>query len=470
MPTATEECVISQTGVQNRAVVFQLIVQTKGAGQTGTQTANITQGPGATGGTSLNDSSVGQAVKQRIGGTAADDDDNNDDHGDRRLAAVDPTQVQDAYQSAVVTQTATGSGRNASRILQSQRQREIGGNPQSQNTNPNPSDCAPAHGVNNPNACANVSQSNVDGNNSNVLVQLSNSLARTGVAGAIQVQGNVNGGQDGRVHQDTSAAGKSTNQAYQSKTWTLTTPSGSQTQHDPSSCCGFASQDGGTGNSETINQTANLTATGDSNPSQTINLTGESTQPTDTVGNCTITQFANVNGVSTPNSDSESPCPFLLLETSCINGDGHFCTASPPDTTPPDSPVSKLTKCVRRTDIAQDCTSASSGSFGSPFEYQIDYSNVGTGTGHNVTVTDVVPADWTIVSCSEPDKTGASCSFDNDTHTVTFIVGDVLPDNSWSMSFNATSSCTGFSNVATGKADEEPAPASSNPAVVTLVC
>ena len=181
--------------------------------------------------------------------------------------------------------------------------------------------------------------------------------------------------------------------------------------------------------------------------------------------------MASVNGASQPNSFSESPCPFLLLQDSCFTGEGSFCETPTVDTTPPnDRPLSSLTKCVRNTALPEDCTSASTGSFGSTFEYQIDYSNIGTGVGHNVTVTDTVPAGWTITSCQFPDVTGGDCSFDNDSHTVTFTLGAVAPDHSLSMSFQATSDCTSFSNVAKGKADEEQAPASSTPAAVTLVC
>src|SRR5262249_14629780 len=74
VPSATQTCTITQTGAVNRAVVAQLITQIQPTGQTGqtaSQTATVIQGPAAGGSTSLNNSTVGQVVPQRLGGTIA---------------------------------------------------------------------------------------------------------------------------------------------------------------------------------------------------------------------------------------------------------------------------------------------------------------------------------------------------------------------------------------------------------------
>jgi uncharacterized repeat protein (TIGR01451 family) len=274
------------------------------------------------------------------------------------------------------------------------------------------------------------------------------------------------------VHQDT-VSGVSTNAANQSKVQKMVAPSGaSQTQYDPLFCCGFASQDGGTGNNDLINQTANLSATGDSFPSQSIQLTGESTQPGDASGTCTQNQFASINGASTPNSATESPCPFLLLETTCSTGEGSFCNPVPPVTTPPNSPVSALTKCVANQSRETQCLGTVPASSDQTLEYQISYRNIGTGTGTNVTVTDVLPAGLTYVAGSCQGPSGSECGYNSGTNTVTFLLGSVPRDSSRSMSFRTTYSCGAgtATNVANGKASEERQSAASNPAVVTNSC
>ena len=106
------------------------------------------------------------------------------------------------------------------------------------------------------------------------------------------------------------------------------------------SCCGFASQLGGSGNTEDINQSSDLNA---SNPLafQQSALLGTSHSPT---GGCSISQHAKINIDSTTNSDSLNPCPFLTLATECTGGGGDApttqqdvtgCVAFPPSTEPP---------------------------------------------------------------------------------------------------------------------------------------
>jgi hypothetical protein len=338
-PGASQDCTITQIGAKNKAVVDQLIVQNGDATQTGvpstciatcaTQTANVTQA--ATGKAAANELQLSQKVKQNTGGEGDDNNDTSDNNGggDRRLAAVDPTQSQDAWQSAFVNQTAAGN--NKSDINQSQRQREFGGQTQSQNTTLRASsfDCAPIHGPSSPNACAHVRQMTmaVAGKNQNDLSQSINETARTDAAAAIQSQGSPDGGLDGQVHQEsTTTTGKSVNNVHQRKLHNLSAPDDAkQFQFDPTSCCGFASQIGGTGNSETIGQSSVLNAT--SPTDQSADLSAESNTPT---GTCTLTQHVSVNGKSKDNAFSTPPpCPPVMIVTSCTTStDGTFCTTS----------------------------------------------------------------------------------------------------------------------------------------------
>src|SRR5262249_56847239 len=116
-----------------------------------------------------------------------------------------------------------------------------------------------------PNACAGLLQHSMSGNNTNALRQnVLEDINSSGVS--TQTQGSTDGGIDGRVHQDT-VSGTSTNNAILAKLQHETAASGStQTQHDPMSCCGFASQDGGTNNTENISLTSSETASPDSSP------------------------------------------------------------------------------------------------------------------------------------------------------------------------------------------------------------
>ena len=257
--------------------------------------------------------------------------------------------VQNAYQTEVVSQTATGTGTNSASSNQSHLQKAlVKGSSQSQDTTANSSDCSPTTGPNAPNICADIQQHANGGSNVNRLRQSINQDENsTGVA--TQSQGRFDGGLDGHVHQDTVSPGKSINAVSQSKKQhQKAAPNSTQNQIDPISCCGFASQFGGTGNKETINQSSSLS----SGPGafQSSNLSGTSRTPD---GTCVVRQHASVNGGKVTNSDTVSPCPFLLLVTTCSSGStdapvngGGTCTASDPDTSSPNPPISSLDKQV----------------------------------------------------------------------------------------------------------------------------
>lgn len=323
---AVQHCSITQTGASNKAQVHQRVYAKDGDEQTATQTAVVKQT--SSGGS--NESSVQQDVKQKAKG------------GD--------SQEQDVQQSAVVEQDAVGSGENQSRIHQDQHLQAKGSaSSQRQNTkNLGVADCS-ASGFATPNACANVNQSSIDGDNDSHIKQSIKEDARTNVD-ASQWQGTYSGGIAGRVHQDT-VTGTSTNKAKQDKDQRASAPDGSfQLQYDPIYCCGVTSQVGGLGNSEDIDQSSVQEAS-EAHAAQLLALLGDSRSPT---GSCSVSQQARNNSDSTTNGASIAPCPFLQVFTSCTNG-GSFdvtygiaeehegagdplgsCTATPPVTVPPE--------------------------------------------------------------------------------------------------------------------------------------
>jgi hypothetical protein len=309
-PAAAQHCTVTQTGARNRAFIDQDVDQKDGATQAAVQTADVVQN-----GSRMNDLHLRQDVDQSTN-TAG-------------------SQAQDIHQTATTNQTVTGSGTNDAQVDQSETQKAIGGTDQTQNL-ATAGDCDmvfPSPTA--PNACADLYQTSDAGKNNMHLRQSIDEDAKSGIA-ATQQQQDPEGGIDGHVHQAT-ATGRSTNHADQSKHQKLSGPSTAiQTQYDPMSCCGAASQDGGSGNTEDINQNSSQEA---SSPTafQHQELDGTSKTP---FGTCTVTQHARDNTDSTPNSATESPCPFLILETTCTSGGGigdaavslGGCFAAPPVT------------------------------------------------------------------------------------------------------------------------------------------
>jgi len=329
--TAEQYCSIKQTGRRNTASIDQSVHASGSDGQSATQTAIVDQ----TSNGGDNRSDIDQSVKQSTSGGGDDEDDDDDDNGNGR--PVIAQQTQDADQTATVVQEAAGSGKNSSRVFQSQRLTAKGAEEQLQNAGTDSStDCAPDGGGNEPDSCTNIRQSSASGKNDSLLKQSIDEHAKTHVLGANQQQGELHGGIDAEVHQDT-ASGSSTNRVDQDKRQRLSAPeNASQTQYDPVRCCGLDSQLGGTGNSERINQSSKQAASGQF-ALQLLELIGESRSPT---GSCAISQHASNNSDSTPNSASQDPCPFLVLTTSCASGGGDnegggLCTPADPITTPP---------------------------------------------------------------------------------------------------------------------------------------
>jgi len=330
-PVATQTCGITQTGARNKAVVEQMIVSTHTSAATGNQIATVTQG-GAGGAASLNDLQLSQSVQQNTGGN--DDDSTSSD-----------LQTQDAFQTATVVQTASGSGKNTSSIDQSERQHAHGAPMQEQNFTSGSTDCAPAVSGSAPNVCANVAQHAVNGTNTSNLKQSIDEKAKSNDQGASQLQGQSGGGINGQIHQDTSfgGSGSSTSNANQSKHQEASAPAGAfQEQTDPVSCCGFASQLGGSNNKETIHQSGDLNASEGLGAFQSLELFGTSNSP---LGMCTFDQHAKINIDSASQTASVGPpCDFQGASIECASASIDFilsdvvpqqalggCTASPPE-------------------------------------------------------------------------------------------------------------------------------------------
>jgi hypothetical protein len=336
VPAAAQTCTITQTGTNNTAVVDQLIVQTQGSTHNASQTATVMQTA-----TGLNSSTVSQDIKQNTAGNGNQVVDNAEEIN---TSASGGEQVQDAFQSAAVTQITTGSGKNDSSVAQSEWQKAHGGTSQEQNNDPAGAvDCAVGFGATSPNICANVSQTAELGTNANRLRQTLDENAKLLVIGS-QNQGSAQTGMDGRVHQEVvSPTSNSLNDASQSKIQRATAPAGSnQSQFDPISCCGFASQAGGTGNREVINQSADLSAIGGFFL-QELDIRATSNSAT---GSCTISQQGSVNGDSATNTGTVDPCTFVTASLTCadfttevpaltdaviIQQQGRGCVVSPPE-------------------------------------------------------------------------------------------------------------------------------------------
>ena len=91
-------------------------------------------------------------------------------------------------------------------------------------------------------------------------------------------------------------------------------------QIDPVSCCGFASQLGGTNNSETIHQSADLHAS-EGLAGQFINLEGTSNSS----GTCTFDQHATINVDSESQTQTVGPpCPYQAASIECASANTDF--------------------------------------------------------------------------------------------------------------------------------------------------
>jgi uncharacterized repeat protein (TIGR01451 family) len=438
--TAVQVCQITQVGRNNTANVNQ-VNGSNGTTQSGSQTATVNQS-GATG---ANRANITQSIAQDASGA--------------------PTLMQDGWARADLIQSAMGNGQNIANVNQNIRQGMTGGTTHRQDTTPGSvGDCYPGSEPSTPNLCANVSQTAVGGDNTNILFQKLVEKASTNKV-ATQIQGNATSGVDGKVHQATGPSATNWNQANQNKIQSaLAAPGSSQDQNDPARCCGVASQAGGNANNqESIGQGSAQDAS-ENNATQDSALIGESVTPN---GTCDITQGAASNDDSADNTARQSPCPFLVLETSC-NVDG--CTASDPILQFPGSPDSELSKAVRNDSQSDNefATSTFAGN-GDLIEFQVTYSNVGDGTAHDVVVSDPLPSSIVFSDC-----TGPGCSYNSDNRTVTWTLGDVAPDSDAVTlrvfgTYTPSECGEGAANTAQSS-DQEDEGATSNEALVMQLC
>ncbi|TML19562.1 MAG: hypothetical protein E6G32_12000 [Actinobacteria bacterium] len=85
------------------------------------------------------------------------------------------------------------------------------------------------------------------------------------------------------------------------------------------SCCGFASQLGGSNNKETIHQSGDLNASEGLGAFQSLELFGTSNSP---LGMCTFDQHVSLNNGSQSNTGTLSPCFFGRATMECASGVG----------------------------------------------------------------------------------------------------------------------------------------------------
>ena len=441
-PTAVQFCQITQSGRSNLATVNQQN-GSNGTTQSANQTAIVNQ----SGATATNRANITQTIAQDASGGA--------------------TLMQNGWSRADVVQSSSQTGKNIANVTQRVTQNANGGTTHRQDTLAGSiGDCDPAEGPSNPNTCANISQTGVNGDNQTDLFQKIIEKASTGAV-ANQQQGSGSGGIDGKVHQSTGSLGVNYNQVNQNKIQSANGGSGStQVQYDPMFCCGAGSQAGGNSlNQESIGQGVAQLAS-NKNAFQDSSIIGESLSPS---GRCDITQGASNNADSANNTASQRPCPFLLLETSCSNGgDGGDCTASEPVTTPPDEgdPDSTLAKCVlnisRGETVCGDGTLITSG--GQTIEYRLTYANTGDGTAHDVHVYDTPPSSFDFASCT------GGCNFVGESGTLHWALGDVPAGETRVVTFRGAASCTNTSNTATAYSTEEEEGTQSTPATTADGC
>jgi uncharacterized repeat protein (TIGR01451 family) len=440
--TAVQVCQITQVGRNNTANVNQQN-GSNGTTQSGSQTATVNQS-GASG---TNRATITQTVAQDASGGSS--------------------LQQNGWARSDLVQSSAGLGKNIGNVTQRLTQNAFGGTTQRQDTltgsigDCNPPDSPANTGPGSPNLCSNSSQTG-SGNGDNQM-ELFQKIIEKGSTGAtaLQQQGFGDGGIDGKIHQSTGSLGTNYNQVNQNKIQSLVGGKGSsQTQFDPMFCCGAGSQAGGNANNqESIGQGVAQDAT-ESGADQSSDIVGESLSPT---GSCDITQGVASNGDSANNNARQSPCTFLLLETSCEDGE---CTASEPVTTPPGSPASRLAKGVLNASRGE--TEYSDGtlitSTQQTIEYRLTYTNGGNGTAHSVSLFDTPPQGFTFASCT------GGCEINGETGTIGWFLGDVPADESRSVTFRGTMVCANTTNTASGSDKEEPDGFQSGAATTTNGC
>jgi hypothetical protein len=291
--------------------------------QTATQNTSIAQ----TSTTGANSVTVRQALAQRLGrGSDLSDEGDNDADDFTPAVASAIVQAQNAHQNVDVMQTATGSGSNASSILQAQLQIERADHApkivQSQNTNPQSGTgpCAMLSAADDPtsNQCNAVQQTSTSGTNDSQVRQSYNQFQAASNCCAAQqgsqVQGvALQGGLEHRFKQSRSGLStQSSNQIErQIQRRTLIGPAGIAHAQNGPTRKGTGIQDGNGGDMATQQQASTQLSTPGPNPNNTNLLSDQCTSS----GNCTGTQTTNTASGAT-----------IALVTSCEPN----CTTAPP--------------------------------------------------------------------------------------------------------------------------------------------
>jgi hypothetical protein len=301
---------VTQNGGQNSALIKLTHVNTGGSMQCAVQSADVTQ----TGVTNELKAMFRIVQETKIG----------------------PVQEQDARQRLTLLQTALQE--NKSDVEQVQIQKATGNaTDQEQNTGcggtiPSEVDCWPeTQKLSEPYTCASIEQVIGFGGASDNISKLKQEVkeeAATTVATANQQQGTINGGNEGRVHQEAPPEGKSVDIADQYTYQKLVAPrrgiDANQEQFEDPICCGRSSQVGGTDNQEVINQVVEQLA--GRFAFQNATAIGEAVSPN---GGCLISHTVKNNGGEVQESVSADPCPILILGTECVSAgesDGCFST------------------------------------------------------------------------------------------------------------------------------------------------
>ncbi|MGQ0670200.1 MAG: COG1361 S-layer family protein, partial [Actinomycetota bacterium] len=155
----------------------------------------------------------------------------------------------------------------------------------------------------------------------------------------------------------------------------------------------------------------------------------------------------------------EGACPSVTNQATVTfdQGDGSVSVGS--------NPVTVGVNCQPDVGIVKNADAPGGGVVaGESFSYTITVTNNGTGTAHNVIVTDTVPDGLTIDSVDGPN-----CSVNG--QTVTCLIGDLGPGESVTITINVTATedaCPSVTNTATVTHDE--GSAESNPVTVTVDC
>jgi hypothetical protein len=291
----TQECNVTQTTTngKNRSTVTQTATETSGLSQTETQIAFVTQANG----TGDNILTLKQTISQTIGSGG-------------------PLQMQEAHQTATVSQYTSGSGDNDADVTQKQKQREsFSGTTaitQAQNTT--------GSSVSERNLLATIDQtSDGGGENEAELRQDLDQEQKAGAktAGITQSQGYDEGGLDGTIDQDsTGSSDAEADQDEKQKQSGKTTGTPTQKQVGPVRCC--SDQTGNPDNDFKISQEASQSS--GSGATQTEDVEGECHSS----GECEVKQEVKVQDTKTKNSCSGSDCSIGIFceGTECFTSSG----------------------------------------------------------------------------------------------------------------------------------------------------